>query len=96
MTPGNEDEISQAEKARIIRERANVFINHTTGEIEIPGRFGAINRAEIVGQKSQDPWPTMPEGNPWCGPDPCGQERSFGVQLTEFGQSQTVVPEKKK
>jgi hypothetical protein len=75
------------------KKQGSTMLDHTHSETG--GRWSAVG-AQTVVSKAGDPWPTMPEGNPWRGPDPCGQERSFGQQLTEFGVSQTSVPERKR
>jgi hypothetical protein len=91
--PGLTDEQKATLEKKIDEaKRASTYLDH----VEPPAGGRHAQPQTVVGQSGHDPWPVMPEGNPWRGPDPCGQERSFGQQLTEFGVSQTSVPERKR
>jgi hypothetical protein len=51
MSPGPEDEVSQDEKRRIIREQAGTFFSHAQSQANelSGGRFGAISPVRVVG-----------------------------------------------
>ena len=51
MSPGPEDEVSQAEKRRIIREQASTFHQHAQAQADetAQGRFRAIGTPRVVG-----------------------------------------------
>jgi hypothetical protein len=51
MSPGPEDEVSQAEKRRIIREQASTFHQHAQAQADetAQGRFRAIGTPRVIG-----------------------------------------------
>jgi hypothetical protein len=51
MTPGPEDDVSQDEKRRIIREQANTMLSHAQAAANdlAGGRFASVNAATVVG-----------------------------------------------
>jgi len=73
MSPGPEDEVSQAEKRRIIREQAATMFQHAQSHAndEAGGRFASVNAAAVVlsepavrypaaSAHQRDPVPTEP------------------------------------
>jgi hypothetical protein len=77
MSTSAQDEM--AERRRVLLQDASVregstYHQHAMADAQTPkGRFTAEAHSSIVGQ-SADPWPKMPEGNPWAGPDLVGPE----------------------
>ena len=51
MTPGPEDEVSQAEKARVIREQASSILDHARAAANDlgGGRFAGVNPTTVIG-----------------------------------------------
>jgi len=61
MSPGPEDEVSQAEKRRIIREQASTFHQHAQAQADelSQGRFRATGTPRVIGSTS-DPAKAYP------------------------------------
>ena len=104
LAPGRRlPELSEAQKEQIkkrIADEAEAKARGTTyqqlaqSDIDLPrDRFHVVNKASVVGQSGSDPIPKM--SGYWAEAD-MGTERSFGQQLSEYGISQTSVPEKKR
>jgi hypothetical protein len=92
MSPGPEDDIPQAEKRRVEAERARASTYHafTAAEIDLPrDRFHQVNKASLVGQSNNNPWPQLPENSPWHGqhPDQYFDPRERDVKRDEPRQS---------
>jgi hypothetical protein len=73
MSPGPEDEVSQHEKARILREQASTYHQHAVaqaGELS-GGRFGVATPAPTVtGSTPIVKVPQLPSSSPWSGAQP--------------------------
>jgi hypothetical protein len=59
MTPGPEDEVSQAEKARVIREQASSILDHARAAANDlgGGRFAGVNPTTVVGSEPAVKYP---------------------------------------
>jgi hypothetical protein len=69
---GPEDDISQSEKRRILREQATTMHQHAvawSGEIS-QGRFGALGTPHVTGSAPAQQIPTLPSSSPWSGAQP--------------------------
>jgi hypothetical protein len=64
MSPGPEDDISQAEKRRIIREQATTMYQHarSAANDEAGGRFASVNAAMVVGAEPALKYPAASSG----------------------------------
>jgi hypothetical protein len=88
MTPGPEDDVSQDEKRRIIRNQSRngdtgTFLSHTHID-DAGGRFAAVNAATIVGQDPQVKYPQLPSSSRWHGSDPVPDEPPLGYRVDEM------------
>jgi hypothetical protein len=79
MSPGPEDEVSQAEKARIIREQASSILDHARAAANDlgGGRFAAIGSPTVVGAQ---PLPKYPAAGAHQS-DPVGTEPPLGIDI---------------
>jgi hypothetical protein len=102
MTPGPEDDVSQDEKRRIIRDQSRngdtgTYLSHThADEISGGGRFAAVSPATIVGQDPQMKYPQLPSSSPWHGSDPVPDEPPLGYPIdamSEFDSSAAASAE---
>jgi hypothetical protein len=66
LTDRQKDELKR-KLAEIEKRRASTLHQFAQSELETPGRFAAVNQAQVVGQKPQDPWPKLPSSSPWSG-----------------------------
>jgi hypothetical protein len=84
---GPEDEVSQAEKRRIIREQATTMFQHAQSHAndEAGGRFAAINPTTVTGATSAVKYPQLPSSSPWGGsqPEP-GTEPPTGYAIDDM------------
>jgi hypothetical protein len=81
LTPGPEDDVSQAEKRRIIREQATMH-GHAVAEAAMmeTGRFAAVNATIVTGAT---PIPKYPAASPHQA-DPVGLEPPLGYDINEM------------
>src|SRR5262245_50784215 len=84
MAPTTEDEISQAERRRILREvttyhaAAQGFVNDDRG-----GRFAVLEKAHVTGSTPVVAYPKQPSG-PWSeGPGPAEPPLGYSVEAVE-------------
>src|SRR6516164_1669285 len=85
MSTSAQDEM--AERHRVFTQdqslRTSTLHQHAIADAATPkGRFTAEAHSSIVGQ-SADPWPKMPEGNPWAH-DPVPKEEPLGFRIDEM------------
>jgi len=82
----NADEISQAEKRRIMIEkrRLKTYHGHAQAAIddERQGRFATLDKPTVIGQAAGPIYPAQPAGSPWHS-DPCPPEPSLGYSVDE-------------
>jgi hypothetical protein len=94
MTPGPEDEVSQAEKRRIIREQASSILDHAQAAANdmAGGRFASVNAATVVGAQPLPVYPQLPSSSPWSGaqPEP-GIEPPLGFDNPAFDESSATI-----
>jgi hypothetical protein len=80
----NADEISQAEKRRILIEerRMRTYHGHALdADLEMGGRFSRVNTTTVVGS-SPIQYPAQPPTSPWHH-DPCPPEPPLGYSVDE-------------
>jgi hypothetical protein len=83
-----ESQIDQEERRRVldndrkVREGATMHAFAIADASTPRGRFTAEAHSSIVGQ-SADPWPKMPEGNPWAH-DPVPKEEPLGYRIDDM------------
>jgi hypothetical protein len=79
----NADEVSQAERRRIMREdrlARNTYFSHANDpELEMGGRFAKVIETTVIG-KSPISYPQQPPGSPWAS-DPMPPEPSLGYSV---------------
>ena len=98
-TPGLSDEQKAKLEAKIDEaKRASTLSDHAQSDLEIPGRLGALGKAQVAGATPAQQWPKLPMESPWSGEQPQpGSERGFGKQLHSWdGGSMSVVQERKR
>jgi hypothetical protein len=89
MAPGNEDLLSQSEKASVLRNDERVreqsrngdtgtYLSHTHSELG--GRFAVTEHQTITGAVSPVP-PPLPVNSPWHGSDPVPDEPPLGYRI---------------
>jgi hypothetical protein len=73
MPPGPEDDVSQAEKPRIIREQASTLHQHAQAQANDTGggRFASLGAPHVVGSTAI---PRYPQAGPAFQVDPVGDE----------------------
>jgi hypothetical protein len=90
MTPGPEDDVSQSEKRRIVREQSRngdtgTFLSHThVDEISGGGRFAAVSPATVIGQDPAVKYPQLPSSSPWSDSDPVPDEPPLGYEINKL------------
>jgi hypothetical protein len=65
----NADEISQAERRRIMAEerRGKTYMGQAMGaDFDLGGRFAKVHSTTVTGLTPGSVYPRMPEGNPWA------------------------------
>src|SRR5262245_9480182 len=80
----NADEISQAEKRRILIEerRMRTYHGHALdADLEMGGRFSKVNTTTVVGATPIQ-YPAQPSTSPWHH-DPCPTEPPLGYSVEE-------------
>jgi hypothetical protein len=107
---GREDEISQAERRRILQEerRAKTYLAEAQAntDLELGGRFAKLPRATFVGAGPSVKYPRLPANSPWHS-DPCPPEPPLGIDINamdavgeaweqEASRGDAAAPEPKK
>jgi hypothetical protein len=92
-TPGLTEEQKAKLEKKIAEAKASSLMDRAQSDLEIPGRFNAQSKSQITGATPAQQWPKMPGYWAWAD---MGQSPTFGVQLTDFGVSQTSVQTEKK
>jgi hypothetical protein len=92
MSTSAQDEM--AERHRVFTQdqslRTSTLHQHAIADAATPkGRFTAEAHSSIVGQ-SADPWPKMPEGNPWAH-DPVPKEEPLGFCIDDMRPLEQTV-----
>src|SRR6516165_7854618 len=85
MSPGPEDEVSQAEKARIIREQASSILDHARAAANDlgSGRFAGVNPTTVVGSEPAVKYPAAAAHQA----DPVGIEPPLGFSVNDLEPS---------
>jgi hypothetical protein len=77
------DEISQAERRRIMSEerRMKTYHGHALdGEPELSGRFAKVSTTTVVGRSPGSIYSRQPAGSPWAN-DPVPPEMPLGIDI---------------
>jgi hypothetical protein len=83
------DEARARDQLREQQRESSAYIDHYAQEAG--GRWNAVAQATVIGQ-SPNPWPKMPEGNPWAGPDLVGLEPPLSYRIDDLNPSDPVEP----